>query len=63
MKRVEVPYSHTGETNIINPEVMQDVTKYLWGDAEINSGSITTLGEKLGKNKPLCPTYIGLFLL
>jgi uncharacterized alpha/beta hydrolase family protein len=45
VKRVEVPYSHTGETSIINPEVMKDVAKYLWGDAEIISGDITTLNE------------------
>jgi uncharacterized alpha/beta hydrolase family protein len=46
VKRVEVPYSHTGETSIINPEVMKDVAKYLlWGEAEIKSGDITTLNE------------------
>lgn len=43
--RIEVPYSHIGETGIINPEVLKHVAKYLWGNAEVKGGIITTLNE------------------
>ncbi|MDN4089454.1 alpha/beta fold hydrolase [Paenibacillus polymyxa] len=39
--RIEVPYSHGGETGIINPDIMKDVANYLWGDSEITDQRIS----------------------
>jgi uncharacterized alpha/beta hydrolase family protein len=38
---VTTPYSHTGKTGIINPEIMNDVAKYLWGESEIKNQEVT----------------------
>lgn len=35
--RVVTPYSHSGKTEIVNPEIMNDVANYLWGDSEIKN--------------------------
>lgn len=38
---VTAPYSHTGKTGIINPDIMNDVAKYLWGEEEVKNQEIT----------------------